>query len=91
MPRWRKEEDDAVAAIGAAREQPGAVYAAWPSLELTDRTLTGEQVKKRWHAIKSKYMRQPLRMSRRHLRRRPSPQNIEKGRLRWMSEPRPPE
>ena len=44
-----------MAAIGAAREQPGAVYAAWPSLELTDRTLTGEQVKKLWHAIKSKY------------------------------------
>ena len=55
MPRWRKEEDDAVAAIGAAREQPGAVYAAWPSLELPDRTLTGQQVKKRWHDIKSKY------------------------------------
>ena len=44
-----------MAAIGAAREQPGAVYAAWPSLELPDRTLTGQQVKKRWHDIKSKY------------------------------------
>ena len=56
MPsRWSVRDDDAVAAIASGRDRAGA-GSAWPDADLPDRgRLTGEQLKKRWHAIKRRF------------------------------------